>query len=156
MKTFPSNENSKAILSNRTQFIRNIRKQWEPTPTPLPNRSVLLLQKVKVVRIQFTEFPSSREAKTEAWENDLRGAKLLSCVWLFATPWTVAFQAPLSMGILQVRILEWVAMPFSRGSSQPKDQTQISHIAGRFFPVWTIREFQPEIEVILLSLTQPK
>lgn len=80
MKTFPSNENSKAILSNRTQFIRNIRKQWEPTPTPLPNRSVLLLQKVKVVWIQFTEFPSSRETKTEAWENDLRDANLLSCV----------------------------------------------------------------------------
>ena len=35
---------------------------------------------------------------------------------------TVALQAPLSMGILQVRILEWVAMPFSRGSSRPKDQ----------------------------------
>ena len=35
--------------------------------------------------------------------------------------------------ILQARILEWVAFPFSRGSSQPKDQTQVSHIAGRFF-----------------------
>ena len=36
-------------------------------------------------------------------------------------------------GILQARILEWVAFPFSRGSSQPKDQTQVSHIVGRFF-----------------------
>ena len=36
-------------------------------------------------------------------------------------------------GILQVRILEWVAFPFSRGSSQPKDPTQVSHIAGEFF-----------------------
>ena len=36
-------------------------------------------------------------------------------------------------GILQARILEWVAISFSRGSSQPKDQTQISHIAGMFF-----------------------
>ena len=36
-------------------------------------------------------------------------------------------------GILQVRILEWVAFPISRGSSQPKDQAQVSHIAGRFF-----------------------
>ena len=35
--------------------------------------------------------------------------------------------------ILQARILEWVAFPFSRGSSQPRDQTQVSHIAGRFF-----------------------
>ena len=36
-------------------------------------------------------------------------------------------------GVLQARILEWVAIPFSRGSSQTKDQTQISHIAGGFF-----------------------
>ena len=45
-------------------------------------------------------------------------------------------QAPLYMGILEARMLEWVAMPSSRGSSKPKDQTQISHIAGRFFTFW--------------------
>ena len=137
--------------------------------------------------------------------------KLLSHVHLFATPWTVARQAPLSMGfsreeywsglpcpppgdlpdpgiepkslmspplaggflttsatweaqrenkvkvlvvqlcptlwdpmdcsppgssvhgLLQARTLEWFAMPSSRGSSRPRDQTQVSHIAGRFF-----------------------
>ena len=36
-------------------------------------------------------------------------------------------------GILQARILEWVAFPFSRGSSQPRDRTQVSDIAGGFF-----------------------
>jgi len=36
-------------------------------------------------------------------------------------------------GILQARILERVAIPSSRGSSQPRDQTQVSHIAGGFF-----------------------
>ena len=36
-------------------------------------------------------------------------------------------------GILQARILEWAAFPFSSGSSQPRDQTQVSHIAGGFF-----------------------
>ena len=36
-------------------------------------------------------------------------------------------------GILQARILEWVAFPFSRGSSQPRDRTQVTHIAGGFF-----------------------
>ena len=39
-------------------------------------------------------------------------------------------------GILQARILEWVAISFSRGSSLPRDWTQISHIAGRFFSSW--------------------
>ena len=43
-------------------------------------------------------------------------------------------------GILQARILEWVAVPFFRGSSQPRGQTQVSHIAGRFFTIWANRE----------------
>jgi len=43
-------------------------------------------------------------------------------------------------GILQARILEWVAFPFSRGSSQPRDQTHVSHIAGKFFTSWATRE----------------
>ena len=100
-----------------------------------------------------------------------------SRIWLFATPWTIAHQYPLSMGfsrqeywsglpcsspvkvkvaqlcstlcnsmdsrvhgILQARILKWVVVPFSRGSFQPEDWTQVSHIAGRFFTVWATRE----------------
>ena len=43
-------------------------------------------------------------------------------------------------GILQARILEWVAISFSRGSSWSRDRTQVSHIAGRFFTVWATRE----------------
>ena len=39
-------------------------------------------------------------------------------------------------GILQARILEWVVFPFSRGSSQPRDWTQVSHITGGFFTSW--------------------
>ena len=45
-------------------------------------------------------------------------------------------------GILQARRLEWVAFPFSRGSSQPRDWTQVSRIAGRFFTSWATREAQ--------------
>ena len=43
-------------------------------------------------------------------------------------------------GILQARILEWVAYLFSRGSSQPRNRTQVSLIAGRFFTSWVTRE----------------
>ena len=46
-------------------------------------------------------------------------------------------------GILQARILEWVVFPFSRGSSQPRDQTQVSLIAGGFFTSWATREVLP-------------
>ena len=44
-------------------------------------------------------------------------------------------------GILQARILEWVAIPFSRGSSQPRDRTQVSRIAGGFFTSWVRRDW---------------
>ena len=67
-------------------------------------------------------------------------AYLLSRVQLFATPRTIARQAPLCMGILQARIQEWVAMPSSKGSSQPRDQTQVFHTAGGFFAIWAARE----------------
>ena len=43
-------------------------------------------------------------------------------------------------GVLQARILEWVAVPFSRGSSPPRDQTWVSCIAGRFFTISATRE----------------
>ena len=42
-------------------------------------------------------------------------------------------------GIFQTKIVEWVAISFSRGSSQPKDRTQVSHIAGRCFNLWATR-----------------
>ena len=45
-------------------------------------------------------------------------------------------------GILQARILEWVAFPFSRGSSQPRDWTHVSYIEGGFFTSWATREAQ--------------
>ena len=46
------------------------------------------------------------------------------------------------LGILQARMLEWAAFPFSRGYSQPRDQIQVSCIAGRFFTSWATREAQ--------------
>ena len=50
-------------------------------------------------------------------------------VWLSVTPW-----------ILQVRVLEWAAVPFSRGSSQPRGRTQVFLIVGGFFTSWATRE----------------
>ena len=63
--------------------------------------------------------------------------KSLSHVWLFATPWTYTVHR-----ILQARILKWVAFPFSRVSSQPRDWTQVSCTAGRLFTSWATRKAQ--------------
>ena len=64
--------------------------------------------------------------------------KLLSHIQLFVTPWTIH---PIH-GILQAWILAWVAVSFSRRSSQPRDQTQVSRIAGAFLTSWATREAQ--------------
>ena len=60
----------------------------------------------------------------------------VSCIQLFLTPRTVTSVH----GILQTRILEWVTISFSQGSSQPRDRTGVSYIAGRFFTGSATRE----------------
>ena len=55
-------------------------------------------------------------------------------------------------GIPQARILEWVAISFSRGSSQPRDRTQVSRIGGRRFNLWATREAQFSHSVVSDSL----
>jgi hypothetical protein len=74
-----------------------------------------------------------------SWELFLNSPYCLLCVCSVASAMSgslqphVAHQAPLSMGIFQARVLEWVDIPSSRGSSQPSDGTQVSHVAGGFF-----------------------
>ena len=68
--------------------------------------------------------------------------------WTLVNPWfftsasllQVRLKTCIVHGILQARILEWVAFPFSRGSSQPRNWTQVSHTASRFFTGWARRE----------------
>ena len=55
-------------------------------------------------------------------------------------------------GILQPRRLEWVAISFSRGSSQPTDRTQVSRIVGRCFTVWATREAYNESSLCVLKV----
>ena len=58
--------------------------------------------------------------------------------------------------ILQTRILEWVAIHFSRGSSRARDQTQVSCIAGRFFTSWDTREAPvPRMVLNILCILNP-
>ena len=78
----------------------------------------------------------------------VKKVKSFSRVQLFVAPWTVAYQAPV-YGIFQARILEWVAISFSRASSQPRDRTLISHITGRRFNLWATREHCKLSSIIL-------
>ena len=66
--------------------------------------------------------------------------KSLSCVPLFATPWTVAYQAPPTMRFFKQESWSGLPFPSSRGSSWPRDRTQVSCTAGRRFNLWPTRE----------------
>ena len=59
-----------------------------------------------------------------------------SCLSL-GDPMECSLLGPSVRGILQARIPEWIALPFCRGSSQPRDRTWVSCTAGRFFTIWT-------------------
>ena len=83
--------------------------------------------------------------------------QLLSSVRFFVTPPLHGLQVPSSSvhrdSLGKNRILEWVAMPSSRGSSQARDRTQVSRIAGRFFTVWATREADTEQYIIKYSIS---
>ena len=63
-----------------------------------------------------------------------------SVVWLFATPRTVARQAPLSMGFSRQECWSGLTISSSRGSSQPRDWSWVSCIAGGFFTIWATKQ----------------
>ena len=77
---------------------------------------------------------------------------LLSRVWLFCNPMDCSLPGSSVHGIFQARILEWDAISFSRGSSQPRVWTRVSHIAGRCFNLWTTREALPYLSVHIFVL----
>ena len=79
--------------------------------------------------------PKNAQTTTQLHSSHISKGKSLSRVRLFATPWTVAYQAPLSMEFFQAVVLEWIAISFSKGSSQPRDRTRVSHIVDRRFTV---------------------
>ena len=83
--------------------------------------------------------------------SDLRAVHLVYVYFMMLLKWVKFTQSCLALcnpidytvhEILQARILEWVAVPLSRGSSQPRDQIQTSYIPGRFFTSWAKREAQ--------------
>ena len=90
---------------------------------------------VKLLHEYFDVKPDGGHSP-ELWAQKVKVKVAQSCLTL-CDPMDYAIH-----GILQARILEWVACPFSRGSSQSRNQNRVSCIAGRFFTSWAIKEAQ--------------
>ena len=89
--------------------------------------------------ILYRKIKQQQSQNTELYKKNLLCVLILlaqSCLTL-CNPTDCSLPGSSIHGIFQARILEWVAVSFSMGSSQPRDWTQVSHIAGWFFTVWT-------------------
>ena len=120
------------------------RRKWQPTPVFLPGKSQ---------GWEPGELPSMGSHRVGHDWRDLAAAGPIQC--LAIVKWKKVKVAQLcptlcdSMdytfpGIPQAMILEWVTLPFFRGSSQPRGWTQVPHIAGRCFTIWATREVSYE------------
>ena len=67
-------------------------------------------------------------------------------------PMECSLPGSLVQGIFHARVLEWVAISFSRGSSRPRDQTQVSHIVGRSFTIWATKFTFPFFAIAIFLL----
>ena len=126
-------------------WVRKIpwRRKWQPTPVFMPEEShgqrslagySLGLQRWALTNLSPISLRKSVKVKVLVAQ---------SC----PTLWDPMDCSPPDSSvhwILQARIQEWLAISFSRGSSQPRDWTQVSHITGRFFTVWATRPCPPK------------
>ena len=120
------------------------RRNWQPTPVFLPGESQgreawwAAVYGVTQSRTWLKRLSSSSSSSMDTWSlHKLSEVKVAQSCPTLCDPMDYRIH-----GILQARILEWVVFPFSRGSSQPRNGTQISRIADGFFTRWTIREAQ--------------
>ena len=91
------------------------------------------------VQLNMEEFPLKEIQSLSEWFLHIKVSAHQSCLTL-CDPTNCSPPVSSVHEILQARILEWVAIPFSRRSSRPRDQTEVSCVAGRFFTISTTRE----------------
>ena len=100
--------------------------------------------KKNIIAIQNISAPTKKDELVGSFisddvRNERKKVKSLSHVWL-CNPMNCCLPGSSVHGIFQARVLEWVAISFSRGSSRPRDQTCVFCTAGRLFTIWATRE----------------
>ena len=123
-----------------------------------------LLVKAKAVEIKFwamwRELPTTDLTWSQSKEGQIEFMKVKELVAqlcpTLCDPMDCSLPGSSIHGILQARILDWVAIPFSRGSSWFRDWTQVSCITGRFFTIWASREAPGEFMSRISILQVPK
>ena len=107
---------------------------WSPKPSVSRGMEYLYLTLIHQSRKQWVQLPFAITAFV-----CMHVKSLHSCLTL-CNPMDCSPPGPSVRGILQARMLEWIAMPSSRGYHQPRHWTQLSHIEGEFFTIWATSE----------------
>ena len=113
--------------------------RWQSTKVRLREKLYLTSSSRKIVIRIYYNFKKLLLISMMALEKQWK-CKCFSHVQLFCDPMDCSLPGSTVKGILQARILEWVAIPFSRGSSRCRNWTQGSCTAGTFFTIWATRE----------------
>ena len=119
-------------------------KRWPNSRSPPCGQDPAHATKKIKTKEEGKAHSSHHEHRKHSGENSLRKLKTLIVQLCLTLCDPIVCSPPGSSvhGILQARILGWVSMPSSRGSSWPRTWTQVSHIAGGFFTIWATRETQ--------------
>ena len=134
----------KTLKGNHSSQAQKVRRQLKKQWLLVRAASCRSLKKVKVAQSCPTLCnPMNRKSMDILQATILEWVKWSEvdqlCPTLF-DPMDYSLPGSSIHGIFQARILAWVAFPFSRGSSQPRDQTQVSRTAGGFFTSWATKE----------------
>ena len=121
---FPTQELNPGLLHCRP-------KLYPPSHQGSPADTLKVLLKKEKVRLPW--WLSGKETACNAGESESEIAQ--SCPTL-CNPLDCSLSGSSVHGIFQARVLEWIAISFSRGSSQPRNRTRVSHIVGRCFTVF--------------------
>ena len=87
----------------------------------------------KTSRLKMKSFSTVGDIQRGSQSYKRRQRRETEVTRLFVIPWTSSLPGSSLHGILQARVMEWVAVSFSRGSSRPRDRTRVSHIPSRHF-----------------------
>ena len=123
------------LVSPVSYKVQNFKEIWQV--------DVHFLDRKDIILIRF--FSNGSLNQNKSCSPKISSVLLPLCVLCWVSKWLKVDQSCLTLcdsvdytiHILQARILEWVAISFSKGSSQPRDWTQVSHIAGRFLTVFS-------------------
>ena len=114
-----------------------------PSPGDLPDPGINPIS----LRGRFFTTSSTWEALSE-WLGEVKWSEVAQSCPTLCNPVNCSLPGSSVHRIFQARVLEWVAISFSRGSSQPRDQTRVSRTAGRRFTIWATREAKSDWIVV--------